>query len=164
MRLPGLERLPESARIWIFSADRELAGEEEGDLLGAVDDFLDSWAAHGVPLRAARSWRYGRFLIVGVDADAAPPSGCSIDALVHLLKGLETRLGVRFPGNETVWYRDERGNIQRASRPGFRALAREGRVTPGSVVFDNSVTGLRQLRAGGWEGPASERWHAAFFA
>ena len=163
MRVVGLERFAGSARIWIFSAERELDRDEEDALLGTVDNFLDEWAAHGVPLRAARSWRYQRFLIVGVDLAAAPPSGCSIDALVKVLKVLEGRLGIRFLGNEAVWYRDEAGFIRQASRLRFRALAREGRVTPGSVVFDNSITALSELRAGRWEGPARERWHAAFF-
>jgi len=158
-----LEGFPGSARIWVFGTDRELAAAEAGELLAAVDDFLGRWTAHGVPLRAARSWRYGRFLIVGVDVESAPPSGCSIDGLAGLLRGLEDRLGARFLGNEAVWYRDGSGTVRRASRPEFRALARDGGVTLRSVVFDNSITALAQLRAGRWEGPASERWHAAFF-
>ena len=158
-----MEDFPESARIWIFGTDRELDVSETGALLGSVDGFLQSWAAHGVPLRATRSWHHGRFLIVAVDLEHAPPSGCSIDALVHRLRDLEQRLGARFLGNETVWYRDGGGAIRRASRPEFRALARTGGVTPDSVVFDNSITALSDLRAGRWEGPASERWHAALF-
>lgn len=157
----GLEDFPGSARIWIFGTDRELEAGETEALLGAVDEFLQGWAAHGVPLRATRSWRHGRFLIVAVDMDHAPPSGCSIDALVHVLRDIEDRLGVRFPGNEAVWYRDDAGAIRRASRPEFRRLAKQGRVTLASTVFDNSITALSQLRAGRWEGPAAERWHAA---
>lgn len=157
------EDFPGGSRIWIFGADRELGAAETEELLVEVDAFLRGWKAHGVPLRAARSWRYGRFLIVGVDTETVPPSGCSIDALVRVLRGMEDRLGARFLGNEAVWYRDGAGEVRRASRPEFRALARGGDVTSRSVVFDNSITALDQLRAGRWEGPASERWHAAFF-
>ncbi|MDE2796843.1 MAG: hypothetical protein OXL34_18655 [Gemmatimonadota bacterium] len=158
-----LEDFPGSARIWIFGTDHELDAGETEELLGAVDGFLREWSAHGVPLRAARSWRHGRFLIVAVDMERAPPSGCSIDALVHVLRDLEDRLGARFLGNEAVWYRDGGGAIRRTSRPEFRELARRGGVTPRSTVFDNSITSLSELRAGRWEGPASERWHAALF-
>ena len=105
MRVSSFEALPEDARIWVFGADRPLTEVEEAKLLEAVDEFLEGWAAHGVPLQGARSWRYGRFLIVGVDEASAPPSGCSIDALVHVLKSAEDNLGVRFLGNETVWFR-----------------------------------------------------------
>lgn len=154
---------PGSSRIWIFGADRQLGTAETRELLLSVDDFLRGWAAHGEPLRAARSWRYGRFLIIAVDADTVPPSGCSIDALTGVLRGLETDLGARFLGNEAVWYRDAGGAVRRASRPEFRRLARAGGVTPHTVVFDNSITELGELRGGRWEGPASQCWHATFF-
>ena len=158
-----LQGFPDSARIWIFGVDRELEARESVQLLASVDGFLATWAAHGVPLRAARSWCYGRFLIVGADTEASAPSGCSIDALVGVLKQMETRLGVRFLGNEAVWFRDTRDRIRKISRPEFRKLARSGEITPASVVFDNSVTALSELRAGRWESPARDRWHAVFF-
>lgn len=163
MNIAALDGFPDSARVWVFGSERELAGAEAGLVLDAVDGFLAQWTAHGVPLRAARSWCYERFLVVAVDIESASPSGCSIDALVKVLRGFEDRLGVRFLGNEAVWYRDARGSIRRASRPGFRALANDGEVVPESVVFDNSITALAELRGGRWEGPARERWHAAFF-
>ena len=159
----GLDDLPGSARIWIFGAGRRLDRSETAKLLGAVDGFLAGWRAHGVPLRAARDWRYDRFLLVGVDPGAAPPTGCSVDALVGVLRDLEREIGARFLGNDAVWYRDAQGSVRSASRAEFGTLAREGRVTPDSVVFDNSVTELAELRDGRWEGPARERWHAAFF-
>lgn len=159
----GLDELPGSARIWIFGAGRQLRSAEAVALLASVDGFLAEWRAHGVPLRSARDWRYGRFLVVGVDPGTAPPTGCSVDALVGVLKQLEQEMGVRFLGNEAVWYRDAQGDVQSAPRAEFRSLAREGRVTPDSVVFDNSVTELAELRDGQWEGPARDRWHAAFF-
>ncbi len=163
MTVETMEDFPGSARIWIFGTDRELGAREANELLVSVDGFLQGWAAHGVPLRATRSWRHGRFLIVAVDLERAPPSGCSIDALVHVLRDLEDRLGTRFPGNEAVWYRDDGGAIRQATRAEFRELARQGGVTPRSVVFDNSITALSELRAGRWEGPASESWHRGLF-
>ena len=154
---------PDTARVWVFGSERELGPADAALVLDAVDGFVATWTAHGVPLRAARSWCYDRFLVVAVDIESAPPSGCSIDALVTVLRGLEDRLGVRFLGNESVWYRDSHGSIRRASRVGFRALASSGEVAPETVVFDNSITALAELRGGRWEGPARDRWHAAFF-
>ncbi|NNF25949.1 MAG: hypothetical protein HKN73_01840 [Gemmatimonadetes bacterium] len=163
MRLPDLEHLPDEARIWIFAADRPMPEDESRAVLEAVDGFLEDWAAHGVPLSGARDWRHDRFLVVGVDESLAPPSGCSIDALVGVLKDLEVRLGVRFLGNESVWYRTDEG-VHRATRGEFKGKAQRGEVTPDVVVFDNAVTRLADLREGRWEGPARERWHGpAFF-
>jgi hypothetical protein len=127
-----------------------------------VDLFLDSWKAHGEPLIVAREWRHERFLLVGVDEASVPPSGCSIDALVNALKELEGRLGVTMVDNTPVWYRDGEG-IQRVSRQDFGALVAEGRVTPETVVFNQSITQLSQLREGRWETPASGSWHGRTF-
>ena len=163
MFLIRFDQLPETSRLWVFGVDRDLGPDECQTLADGVDLFLDSWEAHGVPLAVAREWRYERFLLVGVDEASAPPSGCSIDALVSALKGLEKRLGVTMVDNTPVWYRDGVG-IQRVSRERFEALAAEGRVTPETVVFDQTVTRLSQVREGKWEQPASKSWHGrAFF-
>lgn len=161
-RIP-FDELPESARVWIFAADRALAEGEERRLLDAVDAFLEGWKAHGTPLRGGRRWRDGRFLVVGVDEDAAPPSGCSIDALVRVLKEEERELDISLLDHGRVFYR-EGGEIRRASRAEFRRLAEEGRVGPETAVFDTSIVRMERLRDGAFETPARESWHGrAFF-
>jgi len=93
----------------------------------------------------------------------APPSGCSIDAMVGVLKDQERRLGMRILDNTPVWFVDG-GEVKRMSRSEFRRLAEEGAVGPDTVVFDNTVTSLKEARSGRWEGPARASWHQrAFF-
>lgn len=88
-RVP-FEELPDHGRLWVFPATRELSEAEADACLGAVDDFLSTWSAHGAALRSGRELRDQRFLLVGVDVDAEAPSGCSIDALVNRLRALGT--------------------------------------------------------------------------
>jgi len=158
--------LPDSARLWTFGVSRPLDSGEERELLAAVDGFLEEWKAHGHPLAAARDWRYGRFLLVAVDDRVTPPSGCSIDALVRTLKGLEEELGVEMVGAGPVWYREggSEGDIRRVSRSDFKAAADEGRVTAQTVVFDPTLTRLAELREGKWELPAERSWHGRFLS
>lgn len=158
--------LPDSARVWIFPADRPLEPRERRELLDAVDEFLEDWNAHGAPLRGARDLRYARFLIVGVDEEAAPPSGCSIDALVRVFKEKERELDLRLLDRSPVWYReDPKGGsappIRCVSRSEFRDLADAGAVAPDTVVFDPAVTRMDRIRGGDWEGPAHASWHGA---
>ncbi len=161
MDASSLDGLPGDARIWIFPSDREMQGRAAEALLRTLDGFLDGWNAHGAPLRSGRALLYERFLVVGVDEAATPPSGCSIDALFRDIQSLAAAAGARFLGAEAVWYRDAQGQIKRTTRPAFRAEANSGRITADSIVFDNTVARLSDLRTGRWEGPASERWHAA---
>ena len=155
--------LPDESRLWVFGVERTLSGGEQDDLLSAVDLFLENWAAHGAPLTCGRDWRWGRFLLVAVDEASAPPSGCSIDAMVGVLKDQERRLGMRILDNTPVWF-VEGGDVKRMSRSEFGRLADEGVVGPDTVVFDNTVTRLKDARSGRWEGPARASWHQrAFF-
>src|SRR5438046_7793258 len=100
--------LPPHARLWIFAAERPLVGADAKTLLEQVDAFVSGWKAHGAPLTAARDWRYDRFLLVAVDEQAAGASGCSIDALTHSLKQLESTLGVALLDSAPVYYREGR--------------------------------------------------------
>ncbi|MEX2465866.1 MAG: hypothetical protein WD995_03085 [Gemmatimonadota bacterium] len=132
-------------------------------MLREVDDFLEGWAAHGRPLRSAREVVGDRFLLVGVDVDAAAPSGCSIDALVHRLEELAHSLDITLNDHTPVRYRAENGIVS-ASRADFRARAEAGAIGPDVRVFDTTLTRVGQRREGRLEGPASASWHGrAFF-
>jgi len=162
-RVP-FEELPDHGRLWVFPATRDLSEPEAAACLDAVDDFLASWSAHGVPLRSARKLVERRFLLVGVDVDAEAPSGCSIDALVNRLRGLGEELGLTLIDHAPVWYRAGEGDVRTASRTDFRTLVRQRAVGPAVMVFDTSLTRVGEERAGGLERPAAESWHGkAFF-
>ena len=151
--------LPDSARLWVFAASRPLATAEQQALLGATDAFLDEWNAHKVPLDAARELRHDRFLLVGVDEEAAGVSGCSVDSLVRTIKGLGQQLGVELIDHASVFYRDG-ADVRRVSRDEFSDAVARGDVTPETIVFDNTVATAGALRTGRWEAPAATTWHA----
>ena len=53
--------------------------------------------------------------------------------------------------------------MQGVERGAFRAMALAGEVGPDTTVFDNTVTRVRQLRAGEWERPLRDSWHGRAF-
>lgn len=162
MPVTDFSSLPSDARLWVFAADRPLTRDEGERLLEAVDAFLVQWKAHGHPLTVARDWRYDRFLLVGVDEASAGATGCSIDAMVRTLGELERALQVQLLDHGPVLFR--RGEaIERLPRPAFAALARSGQISPETVVFNNTVTRVGELREGRWETPARQSWHAKAF-
>jgi hypothetical protein len=161
-RVP-FEGLPDDARLWVFAAERPLAPGERDAVLGDVDRFLDTWSAHGTPLRCARDFRHERFLLVAVDERAAGVSGCSIDALTRQLREHERKLGITLLDNGPVQFRGPAG-VERASRARFAELAAAGQVTPETIVFDNTAATVGTVRAGRWETAARNSWHGrAFF-
>lgn len=162
-RIP-FDQLPDDARLWVFPASAPLDGPAEETFLARVDAFLHDWRAHGHPLTVGRDWREGRFLFVGVDERSEPPSGCSIDALLGVLKGLEGELGVGLTDHARVPYRTPAGGVVSVTRADFARGVQEGEITPATPVFDTTLTRLDALRRGRFEVPASDAWHRrAFF-
>ena len=53
-----------------------------------MDEFLDRWTAHKMPIASARDLLYGSFLVIAVDKKSET-SGCSIDKMFGLLKQIE---------------------------------------------------------------------------
>lgn len=157
------EEIPDDGRLWAFGLGREISEEETAELMVVVDEFLEGWAAHGAPLRCARDFRHRRFLLVSVDESSVGPSGCSIDAMVRVLRDVEGKLGTSIVDHTPVWFKDDEG-IQCVTRSEFKAMAEKGTVSGGTAVFDNTVTRVGQVRRGEWERPAWESWHGrAFF-
>jgi len=159
MPLVPFAALPDEARVWVFSAAAPVTGAAADVLLREVDEHLAQWRAHGVPLVCARDWRDDRFLAVGVDEAASHASGCSIDALFHALRGLESQLGTSLVGNGAVYWRDAHGVVQVADRPTFRATAASGAVSAGTLVFDFTITTVGAWRRD-FEKLAGASWHA----
>lgn len=163
MSLLPLDELPDSARLWIFGADRRPDPPATARILDRTRTFLEDWTAHASELAAALDWRRHRFLLVAVDESRVPASGCSIDDLMRHLSGLERETGLDLTDSSAVWFRDPRrdGRIRCVARSKFRELAGQGTVGPETTVYDLTVDRLGALREGRWELPARDGWHAS---
>lgn len=155
--------LPDHSRLWVFASPRPLSGAEADALLARVDRFIDGWLAHGREVRGGRDLRYDRFLLVAADEAATGVSGCSIDSLYHTLQQMEREMGVRLLDSSAVWFRAGDGEIYHAARHEFRERVRAGTADENTVVFNNTVASVGELREGHWETPARESWHAQAF-
>ena len=89
-------------RIWIYQADRELTAADKARILNKLELFTAEWKAHGRPLAAKAEVRYDRFIILMVDDAIAPPTGCSIDKSVYLLKEIEKELTIQNEKNYLI--------------------------------------------------------------
>jgi hypothetical protein len=150
------ETMPADARVWVFASDRPIEGEQAELLLGAVDQYLAEWKAHGHGLTCARAWRDGRFLAIAVDQRDAFASGCSIDGMFRVLQQLQQQLGASLVGGGRVFYRRPDGTIACVDRNAFSELDLPG-TTP---VFDQTVATVGDWRSR-FETQAASSWHSA---
>lgn len=161
MLLP-FNQIPDDARLWTFHAERTLSDEEGARLRGELERFLETWAAHRKDLTAGYEIRDNQFILIGVDESRLPPSGCSIDSMVDALKAIGGGLGVELVDSPDVVYRAGDA-LHCVDRDEFARRAGRGEVHAGTVVFDRMAQRVGDVRAGRWERPARESWHARAF-
>jgi hypothetical protein len=111
-------------------------------------------------LHAGYEIRYNRFIILGLDQSHASASGCSIDASVHFIQGLEKRFGVELLDRMNVSFK-QGDYITYKSMADFKKMAKAKAISKNTIVFNNLVTN-KQEYAEHWEVPASESWHGRF--
>ena len=158
--------LPDHARLWVHTADRDLTAGEQEAVLEALAGFLDGWAAHGAALTAAGAILYDRVLVVGLDEQRAGATGCSIDKLVGFVRTQGEALGVDwFDRHQVVWRQPGEEGWKAARTPEFWALRKAGVVTGATEVVDPLVNSMEAARGahGVLVTTFDESWHAAMW-
>ncbi len=155
------EEMPKSSRIWIYQSDRKLSDEETVEVERDVKEFVENWVAHSTPLKASYQIKYNRFIILAVDQEYHPASGCSVDSSVRIIQDLEKRFGIDLLDKMNVTFKT--GDfIAHKSLLDFKKMAKEKAVTGKTVVFNNLVNTIEEFEDF-WEVPAAESWHSRFF-
>lgn len=158
--LVPFNELPEISRIWIYQANRNFSEEELGEINNLLPQFLTQWTAHGASLRAGYEIKYKRFIIIGLDQSLSSASGCSIDASVHFIQGLEKRFGLELLDRMNVSFK-QGDFITYKSMSDFKKMAKARSITKDTIVFNNLVANKQEYLEH-WEVPASDSWHSRF--
>ncbi|WP_127019378.1 ABC transporter ATPase [Flagellimonas beolgyonensis] len=158
--LVDFNELPDHSRIWIYQSNRGFSEGELQELEQSLTEFLKQWTAHGSDLHAGFEIKYNRFIVIGLDQSNASASGCSIDASVHFIQGLEQRFQVELLDRMNVSFKQGE-YVAYKSLQDFKKMAKEKAVSPNTIVFNNLVT-TKQEYLDSWEVPASESWHSRF--
>lgn len=155
------ELLPEYSRLWIFAADRQLSDAEAEMLVREMQAFVQTWLAHGTPVTGSCTMKYSQFLMIAAD-ESSLPSGCSTDEMTRRVRMLGETYGVEFLGMPRVQYRLD-DKLLTLPRMEFGELAKTGSVDSDTIVFDNTLTTIAELKAGKWETTAKASWHSQAF-
>lgn len=158
--LSAFSSLPDDARVWIHAADAPLSDATQAALLDRLSAFMDDWTSHQRAVEGAATLLHDRFLVVAAATASGDISGCGIDDLTHAVDDVASALDIAWVPALHVLYRAPDGAVVAASRRTFQTRAEEGTLTPETSVFDPSLTTLGALRAGEFERPARDSWHA----
>src|SRR5579862_7249579 len=158
--LPG-NFAPES-RVWIYQANRMFSLSEVLEVEDMVNEFVDSWHSHGVPVLGFGTVFFGQFILLIADESASGVSGCSTDSSVRLIKAIEGQLAVDLFDRQLLAFLVE-GKVQLLHLARIEYALKHNYIIGESLFFDNSVSDLADL-TNHWIVPAKESWLARRFS
>lgn len=154
------EQLPDTARVWIYQADRILNQSEQAEIQNIAKQFTESWDSHGATVKGSFALKYDRFLILATDDDFNAPSGCSIDKSVALMRELGQKYDVDFFNRTNTIFRDG-DDLKTAKMTEIKAKVSAGELTADTFVFDNTIQTKQEMQK--WQRPAQETWLKRYF-
>lgn len=159
--LSTVEVMPESARLWVYQADRVFSSEESEKVHELTSQFVRGWEAHGTGLAASYVIEHDQFLILMVDESHEPASGCSIDSSVALIRKIESSLGLSLLDRSKIAvYQNGKLSLHPMNR--IKAAIQSGEIHPDATVFNNAVSTYGEWQKS-WRQSAKDSWMKRFF-
>lgn len=153
-------QLADHARVWIYQSNRPFSEREQLVLTSQINGFVYEWAAHGRELLAVGGVLFNQFIVLAVDEQKTGASGCSIDKSVNFMKDLAAQYGVSLFDRLTFTFLKD-GQVETATSSDFKRLFTEGVIAQDTLVFDNLVNNVGDLRTA-WLKPLASSWHKRF--
>lgn len=152
-----LQAMPEQARVWIYQSDRVLEQAEVERINKYAQLFIDDWTSHGHKMNATINVLYNLFIVIALDEQSAPASGCGIDKSVGFIRQLEREFSISLLDRMNIAYWDNE-KIVTCRMPQFTHLLKQGAVTADTIVFNNLINNIAELKHN-WQQPVKQSWH-----
>ncbi len=160
--LVNFDSLEGTSKIWIYQSNREFSENEIAEISHNLENFIGVWKRHGDDLKASYQIKYNQFIVIAVDENFNEISGCSIDALVNLMKKFEQKFVVDLTNKLNISFKDNH-NINVVSMVDFQNYAKQQKITSNTVVFNNMITNKADFEKH-WEVTADKSWHKRFLS
>ncbi len=156
--MPHISEFPVDSHLRVFSAPRALTADEKAHIEKGISTFLETWSAEKRPVTGAFEIVHDQFVVIAADETAVPLTGCARDAMTRMVRDLSAPLGIDLIHGPPICFR-EGDRIRAVGRDEFGELAKDGKVTADTVVFDNTIMAVGPYREGKWEVAAKNSWH-----
>lgn len=156
LEMKHFNQLPDHSRVWIYQSPRFLTDAETDLIKKKAHVFLEDWSSHNNRMDAALEVFNNLFVVIAVDEQTAPASGCGIDKSVRFIKEVSALLNVDLLDRTGIAYRDK-GTLKTTDIFNFKELAASGIINESTIVFDNLVQTLGELRKN-WERTVNHSW------
>jgi len=154
--------MPPNSKVWVYQATNELSDEAISKIKKESLLFFNQWTSHGSNMNAVLEVLHKRFVLIAVDEQTAPASGCGIDKLNHFIQRLEKDLVISLLDRMQVAYKVGDA-VNMCSLQAFEQLINTGQVDENTIVFNNLVVNISELLSS-WEVPLKQSWHSKMLA
>jgi hypothetical protein len=159
MYLP-FESLPDTARVWIYQANRSLDFGEVESASAELMNFCNGWKSHGAEVKSSFQVFHNRFLVLAADETAM--GGCSIDGSVAVIRKLEHQFDVVLLDRMLVGVVLD-GLIWTLPLQEFKERCAKGEIQAQTLMYNHSIATKAELSTH-WLIPVGESWAAKYLA
>lgn len=133
-----------SSRVWIYQSTRLFSLNEVLQIEDMLNEFVQNWKSHGVPVKGYANLLFGQFIIIIADETATGVSGCSTDSSVRVIKQIEQQFNVSMFERQTLAF-IVKDKIQLLPLNQLNYAAANGFITPDTLYFNNLVDTKEKL-------------------
>lgn len=159
VKVPFLEGMSPASRVWIYQNPMPVPQEVQVAMAPEIALFCAGWTSHQRAMVTGGGIWLDRFVVLAVDESLAGASGCSIDASIGFIRGVNASYSLNLFERMAFTYLDAGGEIHTLSAAAFKAAYAEGKIGPDTLVADTLVSTLGALNSDFWK-PLKLSWHA----
>lgn len=143
-------------RIIIYPASISLHNKEKEEIYIKISNFLKNWSAHGKPLTSSIKIEYNQFIIIFIDENIEPASGCSLDTLNEFMRTLDQEYQLGLFNRMKVCF-IENNQVKTLPLQEFRKAVRSNQFSTDIQVFDFSKSDYQEFSSA-FLLPLKESW------
>lgn len=153
--------MPAHARVWLYASDRAFTQQEEIIINSWLTEFVKGWNSHGSSLTASAEILHHQIVLFAVDESQMPPSGCSIDKSVALLRQIEKQMGASLLDGGRVFY-IQNEEIRAIRLPQIKQEIESQHIKGDTLILNIQATTIQDIREHLFI-PAAQSWMARYF-
>ena len=146
----------DNSRLWIYQSSRMFFINEALEMEDMLQEFVQSWNSHGIPVKGYANLFFGRFIVVMADETATGVSGCSTDSSVKLIKAIEEKFKVDMFNRQSLAF-VVKEKIEQVPLSQFSYAFENKFIDEETLYFNNTVLTKKQL-AENWITPVKNSW------
>ena len=105
-----------------------------------LEDFVENWNSHGVPVKGYANLFFGQFIVIMADETATGVSGCSTDSSVRMIREIEKLFNTNmFDRMSLAFIRDDK--VQMLPLQQLNYAITNGFIT-GDTIYLNNLASL----------------------